>query len=40
MRMEVKRTSVMKKMCWQRKLYEEGIMGNEKSNDLEGCRGI
>ena len=27
-------------MSWQRKLYEAGIMGNEKSNDLEGCRGI
>lgn len=35
MRMEVKRTSVMKKMCWQRKLYEAGIMGNEKAMILK-----
>lgn len=39
MRMEVKRTSVMKK-CAGKKTYEAGSMGNEKSNNLEGCRGI
>ncbi len=31
---------LMSRVCAGKKTYEAGSMGNEKSNDFEGCRGI
>ena len=35
MRMEVKRTSVMKKMCWQRKLMKQETWATKKAMILK-----